>query len=291
MGLQIRDPRITWIEPIQEACEQRGIRTHVIESANDVTDEDLLFLRPHADPSVMSIDKAIYSLAPACIQDWRQVMWYDDKRAQVEEWKDWMPETFVTTEYEEARAYVESCPLPIVSKADVGASSRNVRVIDSRRALIAHVDKLWHGGIVVEHCDSQGTKSRQKGYVLLQRFIPHDTTYRVNLIGSDRAIFLRHNYPDKPVAQTGNTDPVTDLTPELESLLEYSDRFLAVAETRFCAIDVLKDGDGWKLLETSLCWPWPGVGDGATFFPSGRKWCDMWDVMLDAWADDSYLQS
>jgi hypothetical protein len=70
----------------------------------------------------------------------------------------------------------------------------------------------------------------------------------------------------------------------LESLLEYSDRFFAEAGTKWCALDVLKDGDGWKVLESSLAWPWPSPGrcnEGTIFRSKNRRWIDMFDVMFD----------
>jgi hypothetical protein len=47
---------------------------------------------------------------------------------------------------------------------------------------------------------------------------------------------------------------------------------------------VLKDGDGWKVLESSLAWPWPSPGrcnEGAIFRSKNRRWIDMLDVMFD----------
>lgn len=294
MGLQIRDPRRKWIAPLREAAERRGIKTHVIKSLQDVTPDDLLFIRPHADPKVLRVDKEIYGRAGHSIQDWRQVEYYDNKRAQAAEWGHWMPRTVITSDIRQALEYAETCSLPIVSKADVGASSYNVRVIEKRHKLIAHIEKIFRrGGITVDHCDSQGTKSIQNDYVILQDFIPHDVTYRVNRIGKQNAIFLRSNYPDRPVAQTGNTVPVYELNDEYADLLDYANRFFREAETDWCAVDILKCGDGWRVIETSLSWPWPSPGDcnNATFFPSGRKWIDMFEVMLDEWQNHAALRS
>jgi hypothetical protein len=74
-------------------------------------------------------------------------------------------------------------------------------------------------------------------------------------------------------------------------LLQYAGAVFAALETRWCAIDVLRDGDRWRLLETSLAWPWPSPGDcdngvffieqDDAFVPSGRRWIDMMDVLLD----------
>ena len=123
----------------------------------------------------------------------------------------------------------------------------------------------------------------QKGYLLLQRFIPHKVTYRVNAIGNARAIFFRYCYPDRPAAQTGNVEPCDVLNDEMDSLLEWSDRFFTSAKTKWCALDVLKDGDKWVLLETSLAWPWPSPGrcNEGPIFRSGHRWIGMFDVLMD----------
>lgn len=282
--LMIRDPRKTWIQPIETAAARRGVPTKVIHNESDLVDDGLLFIRPHAHPGVLKQDQALYDRTTKRIQDHLQVRYYEDKRGQYSEWCEWMPMTWVTEDVELALLWAETLPLPIVSKADVGASSYNVRVFFERADLVSHVREIFLGeGVRVKHCDSQGTESMQRGYVLLQEFIEHDTTYRVNRVGDEYAIWLRHNYPDRPVAMTGNTDFVRELTPELESLLEFSAEFTE-SHSRWICLDILKHGDKWKLLETSLCWPWPGV-DGSLWFPSGREWAAQFDIMMEYWAD------
>jgi hypothetical protein len=176
-----------------------------------------------------------------------------------------------------------------VSKADVGASSVNVRILKSSAEAEVHIRKLFGHGVEVKHC-AGGAKSYQKGYALLQRFIPHDITWRVNAIGNGRAIFKRYCYPDKPVAQTGNVEPVMQMTREVESLLEYADLFFAYADTRWCALDILKDGEQWKILETSLAWPWPSPGkcNEAPIFRTGRRWSDMFGAMFQELASGAW---
>lgn len=283
MTLLIRDPRQTWIDPLIDAADRRKIETGIIESPKDIGPDDICFIRPHANPLTLPYDQELYRQMTKPIQDWRQVMFYEYKRAQVLEWRDWMPDTWMFSNIEDALLFADRHDdYPLVSKADVGASSENVRIIDSRERLQEHIMQIFYGGgIKVQHCSSDGAWSMQRDYMLLQRFIPHDTTYRVNRIGNEYAIFLRHNYPDRPVAQTGNTDVVCELTPELEDLLAYSERFTDQAKTHWVCLDILRDGDNWVLLETSLCWPWPGVGDGSLFWPSKRPWCDMWELLLD----------
>jgi biotin carboxylase len=224
------------------------------------------------------------------IQDEDQMRVYESKSAQIERWSSWMPDTWRFTEADEAVHFLESAGYPLVSKADVGASSVNVRILENAAQAIQHVRQIFGKGIEVDHC-SGSAKSLQRGYVILQRFIPHTTTWRVNAIGNARAAFMRYCYKDRPVAQTGNVEPVMTMTPQIESLFEYSNRFFAEAGTKWCAIDVLEDNGTWRLLESSLAWPWPSPGEcnSGPIFGSKHKWIGMFDAMFDeyeagAWA-------
>ncbi len=51
--------------------------------------------------------------------------------------------------------------------------------------------------------------------------------------------------------------------------------------TKWCALDILRDHEKDQLvcLETSLGWPWPGVGGGV--WTNGEPWENMFDVLLD----------
>jgi glutathione synthase/RimK-type ligase-like ATP-grasp enzyme len=214
------------------------------------------------------------------VQDPAQIEYYDDKSAQFAIWGGLMPETWRFTDRQKAFSFAHKCPLPIVSKADVGASSRNVWVISDRRELMRHVKQLFGGGVRVQHC-SFGALSRQRGYAIFQRFIPHEVTWRVNAIGNGRAVFRRYNYPGRSVAQTGNSEAVYDHE-AVSDLLAYADSVFERIGTKWCAIDVLWDQEygEWRLLETSLAWPWPGKGGDNPIFRTPFVWNEMWKCMF-----------
>ena len=297
--LSVLDSRDTWAEPLVAAARSRGWKASRIFEPRDVSNVGgVAFVRPHAHPEVLPLDRIRYKMLAArdltMVQDPTQIRVYENKRAQVHLWQDWMPETWVPATFSSAYTLISDprTTYPLVSKSDVGASSYNVWVLRDQVEAEAHIRQVFlNGGIQVKHCAGghgvADARSIQKDYAILQRFIPHEVTYRVNVVGRERAIFLRRNYPDRPVAQTGNVTPVCGplLSRELESLLEYAETFFAAAGTRWCAIDVLRDREAgqWKLIETSLSWPWPSPGEcmAARFFPSGRRWADMWGVLLD----------
>lgn len=280
----ILDERDVWHEAACKAARAHGFSARRVSRGSEVSD-GVGFIRPHADWRVLPRNRHDFQIMSdrlTMIQDADQVNLYEDKSGQFHKWGDWMPDTWRFTSAGEASAFVSNAQYPLVSKADVGASSINVRILKDKAQALKHIDQLFGAGIPVHH-GANCPQTKQRGYALLQRFIPHKTTYRVNAIGGCRAVFFRHCYPDKPVAQTGNVDPAMQMTDELESLLDYSGRFFAHAKTKWCALDVLKDGEGWKILETSLAWPWPSPGkcNEAPIFGSGKKWIQLFDVMFD----------
>jgi biotin carboxylase len=246
------------------------------------------FIRPHADwrrlPQNKAVDFPLMASRLLMVQDAAQVEVYEDKSEQFRRWAKWMPETWRFTGLEPALAFLAGAPWPLVSKADVGASSVNVRVLANRAEAEAHLRQLFGDGVPVSHGAEKAPKTLQKGYALLQRFIPHKITWRVNAIGDARAIFMRYCYPDRPVAQTGNVEPVMKLTAGNQRLLDYANEVLADIGTKWCALDILQDTDGtWKMLETSLAWPWPSPGkcNEAPIFGSSRRWLEIWDAMFE----------
>jgi hypothetical protein len=285
----ILDERQIWHKAAREAAQHHGYASRRIFSGDQVQGPGVGFIRPHADWRRLPANRLDFERMAAVgltmIQDRAQVELYEDKSGQFARWGDWMPDTWRFTDREAALDFVDHAPIPLVSKADVGASSVNVRVLTTRQAALEHVSLLFGHGIPVEH-GAACPNTTQKGYALLQRFIPHTITWRVNAIGDARAVFKRYCYRDRPVAQTGNVDPVYEMSPEIESLLDFSDRFFTHAGTKWCAIDVLRDesnSDGWRLLETSLAWPWPSPGDcnNGTIFRSRHKWIGMFEAMFD----------
>jgi len=302
----ILDERDVWHKAACDAAVRAGYQTKRLYSDHRYDTlrcaEDVGFIRPHADWRRLPANRDDYArmvgAGMTVIQDAEQIRLYEDKSGQFKKWSDWMPDTWRFTDGGEAQAFVAQTYYPLVSKADVGASSVNVRILKNKGEAAKHIAQLFGEGILVHH-GASCPQTRQKGYALLQRFIPHTTTYRVNAMGDARAIFFRYCYPNKPVAQTGNVEPAFEMTDELESLLEFSDKFFAHAKTKWCALDVLKDGNEWKLLETSLAWPWPSPGtcnSGTIFRSGGKTWIKMFEVMFDqlrcgAWSDPSLSSS
>lgn len=279
LDLLIFDSREIWHGPLKKAAEARGWTAQRISEAQEIQPARFGFFRPH--PARMPEHRALYSAMAdrmTMVQDVGQVSIYEDKTGQWRRWSHLMPDTWLYTSLEQALEAQHDFPL--VSKANEGASSINVRILYNRDQYEAHAAQAFGEGIPVNLC-AGGAMTTQQGYLLLQRFIPHTVTYRVNILGPRRAIFERFNYPDKPVAQTGNVRPVMHFTPLHESLIEFANQVAEEIGTRWCALDILRDGDRWTLLETSLAWPKNETDYRDTPLIGGGTWGQLWNLLCD----------
>lgn len=297
------DERKTWAADALATARRRGYTTRQIESGkamprshDEIALDGLGFIRPHAHPEILRRNQAKDDLQmrmqfSQMVQDRAQVEVYENKSEQFKRWGSHMPPTWRFVDKDEAWSFAyNEAPYPLVSKADVGASSYNVRIFQNRVEACAHVDEVFEKGVAVKHC-AGGTgigdvRSLQKDYVLFQEFIPHTVTWRVNRVGRALAAFMRYNYPNKAVAQTGNVEPVMAIDDRVGHLFHYARGLLdQVLDSRWIALDILWDDTRkrWFLLETSLAWPWPSPGNcnNAPFFGTTRKWAEIWDVMFD----------
>jgi hypothetical protein len=293
--LTVLDERNIWYGPMIEAAQRRGYEAQRIRRGTGATPGGLGFLRPHAVPAVLKQNLDDYlTMAErmAMVQDLAQVEVYEDKSAQFWRWSQYMPATWRFDERERAFEFVRNYHGALVSKADVGASSYNVRILHTQAEQLNHVQQLFGRGVHVDHCAGGpgGAKvtSLQRGYALLQEYIPHSTTVRINTVGRCYATFLRYNAPGTQTAQTGNVDGLTEPHPA-------GPVAMAIAEaigTKWCAFDFLQAADGeYKLLETSLAWPWPSPGNcmEARFFgPTEHRWANIWDLMLDEYEAETW---
>ncbi len=93
------------------------------------------------------------------------------------------PQTFYTRDFEEARTYAQSAPLPQVSKSYDGASGDNVRLFRDRRGLVSHVNELFDQGL-----ETHFAGQKQQGYVYLQEFIPSERDMKIIVIGDEVAL-------------------------------------------------------------------------------------------------------
>lgn len=257
-GLKHND---SWGREVSRAALLRGHEAPMFKTAKEVTGGGYIFARRRQFPPLFDQDDRMHwelwrRHNLQWIQDSMQWGLYEDKIAQFRHFGQFMPATFVKTNPVEAQSLLSSGVLkfPFVSKSAFGSASHNVRLIQSKNEALAEIDAVFSDG--VEASRGPGDSVRQKGYVLWQDFVPHEETWRVTAVGSRRHVYKRFCYPDRPVAAPASviaTQPV-EMSAEVESLLDFSNRFFAYAGTKWCAIDVLKDGPRWRILEMSLAW-------------------------------------
>lgn len=272
----------TGIELFQ-AAGKRGHKATLFTCAGEVTGGGYVFIRLCQTQPRLHFDREQYSAllgAPGriMIQDPGQVHAYEDKLAQVAMWRDFMPRTFALFTKQQALALAAMTQYPLVSKSSIGSASHNVRILADQDAAVREIEAVFDKGIKV----SLGV---QKGYWLVQEFVPHDVTYRVTAVGTKRHIYQRFNFKDRPVAAPSavvRTKPLP-MGPLAERILEFSNRFFEMANTRWCAIDILPNtSGGWFLLETALGWARGNDESGnAPFYGTKYSLLQQHELLLD----------
>lgn len=278
--------RDTWLDAITAIGKRRNWEVVPVSKIEDVKTHGYVFVRPFQYPPGIAADKVLSTLITELsgmifIQDPWSIVTYDNKVMQMPKLQKWLPATQLIINRGMAKQYLETVTYPFISKAAVGSSSYNVRLIKNRKQAFVEIETVFRGsGLRLE---PRGRFPRQLGYLYWQEFIKHDVTYRVNIIGREVAIFKRFNFAARPMAQTGNVVPVKDLDDTMYDLLDYAAVIFDALDTKWNALDILETPDGWRLLEASLAWPWPSPGDcdNCLFWPSERKWTEMFEIMFD----------
>lgn len=299
MTLSIWDTGHEWNRELQWATVNRGFPARTIREVGSLTPGKIFYI-PNQFPGPRCIVDKMFALKSMpddptyqWIADRTQIHCYEDKVRQVELFGDWMPSTQVFNWYTSALNYIDglsASAFPIISKSAVGSASLNVRLLKNKAAAFAELHKVFvKGGLPIRQ--GPGADGLQKDYVIWQDFVPHEFTYRVTVVGSKLHVYKRFNYDDRPMAcpsKVKATEPV-EMSPVIESLLSWSNKFFLSAGTKWCAIDVLADplrlSAGqvpWRLLETSLAWARGNDTAGnARFYGTKRSLNTQFDLLID----------
>jgi hypothetical protein len=103
------------------------------------------------------------------------------------------PRTRVFYDREEARERLGSVDLPIVIKTDNGASSKGVFVLRDRREALRLADRAFRRGIALKGWERS---DRQRGYLIVQDFVPHDVEWRIVRVEDDYVCRLKRRRGD-----------------------------------------------------------------------------------------------
>lgn len=90
------------------------------------------------------------------------------------------PRTWVYYDRQEALAFVDATPLPIVFKTDFGSGAMGVQILTDRGKLSRLVNRCFRKGIVKSGGDP---RDRQWGSVLFQEFLPNVREWRMIRVG------------------------------------------------------------------------------------------------------------
>jgi len=276
-----------WGKRLHEACGGRGISCRMFEAAVE-PDRGYAFVHMHHHPNLRRLHKKLMQNLSVnngltLIPDYRSSVLYDDKLEQARHLARWMPPTKAFFTPMAAKGYLnnDEPAYPFLSKSAEGASSNNVRMINSYQEAMAEVRAAFSDRGIPMHYDLA-----QLGYLLWQRFIPeNDHDVRVVGIGRQRLVLRRFNRTDRPMASgSRNFQSVVDADDEVRSALDYSDRFFEVERMKWAAVDMVRDETRWYILETTVGWTMGGYVDCAFFARTDGEWKPTGKVGRDAWA-------
>jgi glutathione synthase/RimK-type ligase-like ATP-grasp enzyme len=225
-----------------------------LESALDGGFDALIWRAKHTPTIKRLARKLIYyfneGMGIPTFPSWPAYWHYDDKVAQYFLFRQRgvpTPRTFAFFGRHEAADFVRRAALPIVYKCAHGAGSANVGLLTSRAGAASYVRKAFGRGLRTFF-----RSERQRGYVLLQEFLPGNPgDYRLVCYGDSLVCgFFRHNRPGVPLASGSGEFSTPDLPTDLLDLVAGVQRRLG---NTIMSYDVLKDRTGaWVVVEMSV---------------------------------------
>lgn len=282
-----------WGRGLAMAAAERGHDAHLFDDP-EKPDEGIVFMHMHHHPAVRLKHKRIMALLAmnpklTLIPSYRASNLYDDKLEQAREFASYMPLTKVFWGPDVARQYLKrgAFKFPFISKATIGASSHNVRLIETQEQAEEEIRLAFNHthGIPLHY------GQYQRGYLLWQRFIPNNSgDIRIITIGRNRLILERFNRKNKPFASgSGKLKPITakNFDARHASALEEADHFFAVEDQLWCGIDMVFDQENkrWLILETTVGWTLHGYYE-CEFYEyekgfAGRMGNQVWTLALE----------
>ncbi|MBA7521913.1 hypothetical protein ES705_14025 [subsurface metagenome] len=160
-----------------------------------------------------------------CLPDWKTCWHYDDKIKEyylLKQHRFPIIDSFIFWEGKAALEWLGKADFPLVFKLKVGAGSRNVILIKTKKQAVKHVNKMFGKGLIPRSIDRNQIKftreihhfggnllrkikgedvlenwQRQKNYILFQKYLP-DNNYdiRITVIGDRAFAFMRFNRKD-----------------------------------------------------------------------------------------------
>ncbi|MCT4639887.1 MAG: hypothetical protein N4A72_19465 [Bacteroidales bacterium] len=186
------------------------------------------------------------------------------------------PDTNVFYSKEEAEEYINTSEYPIVAKFNIGASGKGVRVLYNKEEAKEYINQAFGSGLRQSwgpNLKMGGFKSRilkllknpariikrvkvysmvynevQKGFVIFQKFIPHNYEWRVVKIGESYFGHQKIKQGEKASGTKGidyNEPPV--------KLLNFVKNLCEKHNFNCMAVDLFEDGNGGYLINELQC--------------------------------------
>lgn len=265
------------------ALSEKGIEFDIVEISDSdwmnratKNEYDLYLVKPHSTLSLHKqlFDERIYLLNKVkckCIYpSLNELLVYENKRVL----SDWLkhfriphPRTFVFANEKEASDFLESSPLPLVGKANIGAAGSGVHIIRSLREGKRIIRSAFRGNgvprrfgpnlrrkgaanaILGKICDPRFVLRRlseyravaqdsSRGFLILQEFIGHDFEWRVVRIGSSFFAHKKLAFAEK----ASGTKKKEFLNPP-ESLLQFTKDITDEMGFSCVSVDIFEDSE------------------------------------------------
>lgn len=288
MNLWCLDDKGLWGQQLRDEARSRGWKTGLFSVARQtsaIPADAYVFMRISQERARMAQEKEIaeelHCRGIKLIPSIYSCLPYEDKIAQTELYRHWMPDTGIYADPDAAFQDIRRFGFPFLSKSATGSASRNVRIIVDEASAREEIHKAFGPGIDAPHKYGELV---QRGYLLWQEFLPGNAyDYRVVRVGRYNMLLQRHNKPGTPFASgSGRNNPVNYITGEVEEVLDFANRFFDAHDLRWCGIDVVRDtvaGD-WMVLETTLGWTAKAY-EGCRFFGTDYYGKDIWKLLCD----------
>ena len=242
---------------------------------------DALLVRPPASTNafrqlyIERLDVLVNDLGYTIFPSFEEVRIYESKRFfayWAEAHNIPHPKTFVLYQKKEALHFIQSHPLPIVGKLNIGASGHGVEILRTPEKALNYINRAFQIGLTANtgpdlkkgkllkrawakiknpqkllnklNQYKSVLEDKQKGYVILQEFIPHDFEWRVVRIGDS---FFAHKKLKQGEKASGSLLKNYD-NPPIE-LIEFTKHLTDRFSFKSVAIDIFEGKNGYLVNE------------------------------------------
>lgn len=282
--IYVYDEPSHWGRAVAMACGRAGIPITYFKRADEVPPGSVAFVRldqfrERRNLSI-SIIEELHRGGVRTLPSLEDAQIYDDKIAQLEKLRHFMPDTHLVYNDRDARTALKKLTFPFVSKSSVGANSANVRLVRNEREALKEISFAFSGrGIPVTY------GRRQLGYLYWQRLVPVTHDYRIILVGDYAWGLVRQNRKDVPFASGSGINRTLTLETEGErQAFELGWQVKDYLGTDMVGLDIVLDNDKPLLLETTSSWTIGPHVTGPVFDREGNKTeyvrGHQWDLMV-----------